>query len=333
MGDIEILNELFQKYNIAAEVVNTIKGSTVTRYEVKVDPFTTKMEHLLNLDENIAFSLRAHEKPIMFPVYDRSVIAIDVLSGMAPTLRLKDMLANRSEISDLYTLPLLLGKTIDNRDYIVDLVDVPHLLIAGTTGSGKSVGLKSMVVALHKYRPNTEFVFIDPKCVELTAFRDIGSVDTEPNTILDKLECILARVNDRYEELRRANVSKISELNGAFDYVVVVIDELADMFNFHKMMRPTLCKIVQKSRAAGIHVIAATQRPSVDIVSGLIKSNFPGRMAYKVSSYEDSRTILNNAGAERLLGSGDMLYRRAIGSFERIQCPFVGNDEIVGLLE
>jgi len=333
MTDTEVLNELFHRYNVEAEVVNIIQGSTVTRYEVKVDPFTTKMEQLFSLDENIAFSLRTHEKPIIFPVYDKSIVAIDVLSGLAPTLQLADMLEGRKEISALYTLPLLLGKTIDNRDYIIDLVDVPHLLIAGTTGSGKSVGLKSLVVALHKYRPDTEFIFIDPKCVELTVFEGLGPICTEPDQIMNRLERILGRVNDRYDELRNANASKISELDEGFNYVVVVIDELADMFAFHKSMRPLLCKIVQKSRAAGVHVIAATQRPSVDVVSGLIKSNFPGRIAYKVSSYEDSRTILSNMGAERLSGSGDMLYRKAVGSFERIQGPFVSNDEITSLLE
>lgn len=336
MNNEQALNRLFTQHKVAAKITNSTQGSTIARYEAQIDPYTVRMDAFFALEDNIAHLLRAPRRPVIFPIYEKGVIAIDVPTGRPPDLHLRDILNETKEVSDLYALPLILGHSVQGTSYLADLVEMPHLLIAGTTGSGKSVGLKSMITALAYFRPKTEFVFMDPKYVELSVFSDTktGQVLTAADQVLAFLEHLEVQVEDRYAYMRTVGASNITEITKkGFSYIVIVIDELADLFASHKGIKDALCKIVQKSRAAGVHVIAATQRPSVDVVSGLVKANFPGRIAYRMSSHNDSKTILGTAGAEKLLGKGDLLYRKTGGAFERIQGPYIERDDIKKILK
>ncbi len=327
--NINHLNELFKRNKIKAKVINVVRGVTFTRYEAEIDPFSFQMEKVSALEDNISHLLRSAELPIIFPIYERSIIAIDVVNSTREDLSLKTVLTNTRGIRSC-KLPLVLGYTVYNEPFVVDLVDAPHILVAGTTGSGKSMGLRSIVAGLLHFTEDVEVFLIDPKCVEMSVFKDHERVDviTDIDEAHATLRFIQMWIDNRYATFAEQGINNISEAEG-MPYIVLVIDELADLFAHHKDMRNDLLKIIQKSRAAGVHVIAATQRPSVDIVSGIIKSNFPTRIAFKVSSYEDSRTILSSKGAERLQGKGDMLYRKSIGSFERIQGSLATNEDII----
>lgn len=339
MSDEQIknLNTLFNTHKLKAKIINCIRGPTFTRYEVEVDPFNFRMEKFLALEENIAHLLQVPEPPIMFPIYERSIIAIDVINNQREEVHLISALASVDDVTK-FKLPMVLGYTVYGFPFVIDLVEAPHLLVAGTTGSGKSVGLRSIVTSLLHFNSDIEVLMIDPKAVELSIFDDLGyaCVITELEEIDRVFGYAHHRVQERYHKFRLMGMSNIvdanEQLENKYPYIVLVIDELADLFQHRKDAKDDILKLVQKSRAAGIHVIAATQRPSVDIVSGVIKSNFPTRIAYKVSSPQDSRTILGDKGAERLLGKGDMLYRRAVGSFERVQGAFVTNEDIVEIL-
>lgn len=326
------LNNLFTLRGVKSQIVKVIVGPTFTRYEASVDPFSFRTEQFIALEENIAHLVHASEPPIIYPIYERSVVAIDILNQQRSPVYLEGLLSKVGDIST-YRLPVVLGSSVQGQPHVIDLVDTPHMLVAGATGSGKSVGLRSMLTSLIYFnRENTRLLLIDPKAVEMSIFSDLqlAEVITDMDQARDALHYVQHQVNARYEMLRGAGVSNVAEMKG-IPYLVVVIDELADLLQHDKMIKDDLLKIVQKSRAAGIHLIAATQRPSVDIISGIIKNNFPARMAFKVSSSEDSRVILGNAGAEKLLGQGDMLYRFA-SSFERLQGAMITNQQITTLL-
>jgi S-DNA-T family DNA segregation ATPase FtsK/SpoIIIE len=289
------------------------------------------MEHFFILEENIAHLLRLTERPIISPIYERAMVAIDAINTQQSTVELKEILQTL-KTSDL-ELPLVLGRDIYKQPFVVDLIEMPHLLVAGTTGSGKSVGLRSMIAGLLHFRPKVELILVDPKRVEFSIFKDLPtcSVISETSEVLRQLQQVALQVEERYVDLAERGLSNIADIKSGRSYVVIVIDELADLFAADKQLKTVLLQIAQKSRAAGVHIIAATQRPSVDIVSGVIKNNFPGRIAYKVSSYEDSRTILGSSGAEKLRGRGDMLFRKGPCIFERIQGPHVINSTILNI--
>jgi len=289
------------------------------------------MDRFQELEHNISLLLQVPELPIIYPLYEKSSIAIDVLNQQRTNVELKSILPNIERPK--LTLPIVLGNDVYNKPFVVDLKDTPHMLVAGTTGSGKSVGLRSMLTSLLYFNKNIDLILIDPKAVELVIFDELKLADviTDMDKVDQIFDYVLYQVQERYRQLRKRNVSNISEVTD-MRYLVLVIDELADLFQFNSDAQSILLKIVQKSRAAGVHVIAATQRPSVDVVSGVIKNNFPTRVAYKVSSYEDSRTIIGERGAERLLGQGDLLYRGSSNAFERVQGAYVSNSDICALL-
>ncbi len=281
----------------------------------------------------MAHLLQSPTLPIMFPIYERSIVAIDIPNKERKTVDLKTVLMNTKDIEE-FKLPLVLGYTVYNEPFVIDLIDAPHVLIAGTTGSGKSVGLRSLITGLLHFVRDVEIYMIDPKGVEMSVFDEYeqAEVITDMDEAEDLLGFIQFRVEDRYARLKEQGVSNIIDAKD-MPYIVLVIDELADLFAHNKDIKDDMLKIIQKSRAAGIHIVAATQRPSVDVVSGIIKSNFPTRIAFKVSAQEDSRTILGSKGAEKLLGYGDMLYRKLTGSFERIQGAYVTDDDISTILK
>ena len=331
------LNQLFTLHGIKAQIVKTIVGPTFTRYEASVDAFSFRMDKFTALEDNIAHLVQAPEPPILYPIYERSVVAIDVLNQQRAEVRLDSLLSQIQQSPSQMKIPIVLGADVHSQPYLVDLVETPHILVAGTTGSGKSVSLRSMLTSLIHFNRNVELLLIDPKAVELSVFNDLGlggavNVVTDIEEAQYAFDYVHHQVNVRYDMLCRAGVSNISDTKG-IPYLVLVIDELADLLQYKKTFHNELLKIAQKSRAAGIHIIAATQRPSVDVISGVIKNNFPTRIAFKVGSQEDSRTIFGCGGAERLLGRGDMLYRRSTNSFERLQGAMVTNQEIIGLLK
>lgn len=345
---IEKLTKLFAQHGLHHDAISVITGDTVVRYRVQIDPMRFKgMDKFLALDENIAYLLGLTSKPIIAADYRDGSVIIDTVTGRRSYVSLTDLLPDINWYQRMTkragkaggTLPIIIGRDVDRKPLMIDLAESPHLLVAGTTGSGKSIGLRSMITSLMYMRPNTRFLFIDPKGVELTIFDDIRHenkfafdlarpyVLTQPEEILEGLEAVADYVEVVFDVLREQKVASMSDVKRP-RYVVVVIDELADIITGNKKVMNLLLKIVQKSRAAGVHVIAATQRPSVDIVSGTVKANFPGRLAFKVSSRQDSTTILGNMGAERLLGKGDFLYRISPGIFKRGQGAYVSDAQI-----
>ena len=329
----EHLCSLLAHHNINTQLLQSIEGPTFTRYEMSIDPFNFKIDQVLAIEENIAYVLQSPQPPIIYPIYEQSKFVIDIVNQERRDVDFTQLLAKVGDTSQ-YKIPMILGSDVYSNPHIVDLADLPHLLIAGTTGSGKSVNLRSMLTSMiYLGREKLLLTMIDPKSVELSVFGDLGLADVVTN--LDEVSGVLnfvyKQVENRYKMLHDAGVSDISEMPGV-PRIVVVIDELADLIQYKKTTTNELQRIVQKSRAAGVHVIAATQRPSVDVISGVIKNNFPARVTFKVSSQEDSRTILGGGGAEKLLGRGDMLYKYSSNSYQRLQGAYINSKQIKSLL-
>jgi len=335
MTNVEKLMKLFEDRRLEIRGIEEIHADTVTRYIVEVDPIKFKgRDKFVSLDENIAYLLGLSQKPIISSNYEKGIL-IDCVDGRRErkTVLLSSLL--EEEISG--ALPMVIGNDTYGNSFAIDLIKAPHLLIAGTTGSGKSVGLRGMITSLIYYRPDTKFVFIDPKGVELSIFndhkKDYWFTNEYAKTIVNVEEAygVLEEVREYSEtvfaRMSEERVSDVSQLKDP-QRVVVVIDELADLVSDNKEFMKLLLRIVQKSRAAGVHVIAATQRPSTDIVTGTVKANFPSRISFKVSARQDSQTILGGIGSERLLGKGDLLYMKSAGEYERIQGAFVDDETI-----
>ena len=355
-------------YKIQINDVTAIVGPTVTLYKVFPAP-GVKIADIKRLQEDIAMSLKA--KGVRVVTLDDSV-GIEVANDYSTIVPLKALLNDDAFRKSKYELPVAIGYTITQKVKVFDLSDAPHLLIAGATKQGKSVGLNVIVSSLlySKHPSELKFVFIDPKMVEFSAYAqllhhylavlpDASSEEDEQNNAIVKkpkdaekvLRSVCIEMDERYELLSRAGVNKITLYNDKFchhhlrsdeghrflPYLVVVVDEYADLTMTSgggpeakaagRSITGSIIRLAQKGRAAGIHVILATQRPSVDVISGLIKSNFPMRIAFRVASRVDSMTILDAPGAEKLIGRGDMLFSAGIDS-ERIQCGYVGGDEI-----
>src|SRR6185437_14722656 len=268
---------------------------------------------------------------------------------------LKEALASPNFINSTYDLPIVLGKTISNEVFVADLAKMPHLLMAGATGQGKSVGINTIIASiLYKKHPeDVKFILVDPKKVELSLFKNIENhflpelpdgqeaIITDTRLVVDVLKSLCVEMDDRYEKLKDAQVRNIKEYNkkvekGLLDqtihkrlpYIILVMDEMADlMMTAGKEVELPIARLAQLARAIGIHLIIATQRPSVNIITGIIKANFPSRIAFRVTSRIDSRTILDSGGAEQLIGRGDMLYSTG-NDLLRLQCPFIDTDEV-----
>jgi S-DNA-T family DNA segregation ATPase FtsK/SpoIIIE len=332
-GSEQQLCTLLIHYGIKTQLLRKVEGPTFTRYELSIDPFNFKIDQVLSIEENIAYVLHSPEPPIIYPIYEQSLFVIDIVNRERQNVEFVQLISKVKDVSQ-YKLPIMLGGDVYNNPYVMDLAEFPHLLVAGTTGSGKSVNLRSMLTSMiYLGREKLLLTMIDPKSVELSVFGDLGLADviTDIEKVPSILSFIYQQVESRYKILHKAGVSDISEIPG-MSRIVVIIDELADLIQYKKTIRGDLQRIVQKSRAAGVHVIAATQRPSVDVLSGVIKNNFPARVAFKVASQEDSRTILGGGGAEKLLGRGDMLYKQSSGSYQRLQGAFIDNQQIKSFL-
>ena len=342
-------------YNIGIEKIKATVGPTVTLYEIVPDK-GVRISKIKNLEDDIALSLSALGIRIIAPIPGRGTIGIEVPNVKKSIVSMRSLIAGEKFQKSDMDLPIALGKTISNEDFVVDLAKMPHLLMAGATGQGKSVGLNAILVSLlyKKHPAELKFVLVDPKKVELNLYKLIENhylaklpneeeaIITDNKKVIYTLNALCIEMDTRYELLKVAQVRHIKEYNQKFlnrklnpnnghrflPYIVLVVDEFADlMMTAGKEVEAPIARLAQLARAIGIHLVIATQRPSVNIITGTIKANFPGRIAFKVTAKVDSRTILDAGGADQLIGRGDMLLSQS-GELTRLQCPFVDTPEV-----
>jgi S-DNA-T family DNA segregation ATPase FtsK/SpoIIIE len=347
--------ETLRNYSIEIVQIKATPGPTVTLYEIVPAP-GIRISKIKNLEDDIALSLAALGIRIIAPLPGRGTIGIEVPNSNPQIVSMKSMLESSAFINNKYELPIAIGKTISSEPYITDLAKMPHLLMAGATGQGKSVGLNAIISSLlyKKHPAELKFVMVDPKKVELSLYSKIekhylaklpdseDAIITDTHKVVRTLNSLCIEMDQRYDLLKIAQVRKISEYNLKFiarklspvdghrylPYIVLVIDEFADLImTAGKEIELPIARLAQLARAVGIHLIIATQRPSVNIITGTIKANFPARVAFKVSSKIDSRTILDSSGAEQLIGRGDMLVTNG-NDLVRLQCALIDTDEI-----
>lgn len=341
------LEETFKTFGIDAEVTEIICGPTVTRFEI-TPPVGVKVSKILNLSDDIKLNLAVPDIRIEAPVPGKAVIGIEVPNKKTASISFRELLESKEFKSAKSKIAVTVGKDIGGKVIVSDVGSMPHLLIAGTTGSGKSVCSNSLILSmLFRAKPDeVKFVMIDPKKVELAMYNGIPhmlhDVVTDPKQAASVLNALVIEMNERYEKFAERGVRNLEGYNQALEkdepkmpQIIIVIDELADlMMAAAKEVEESICRIAQLARAAGMHLIIATQRPSVDVVTGLIKANMPSRLALKVSSQTDSRTILDMGGAEKLLGKGDMLFFPAgLPKPIRVQGAWIPDEEIKKILD
>jgi S-DNA-T family DNA segregation ATPase FtsK/SpoIIIE len=342
-------------YNIGIEKIKATIGPTVTLYEI-VPQAGVRISKIKNLEDDIALSLAALGIRIIAPIPGKGTIGIEVPNSNPQIVSMRAVVASEKFQNSKYDLPIVLGKTISNETFVTDLARMPHLLMAGATGQGKSVGLNAILVSLlyKKHPSQIKFVLVDPKKVELTLFNKIErhflaklpgdgeAIITDTKKVVATLNSLCIEMDERYELLKDAEVRNIKEYNAKFisrrlnpenghrflPYIVLVVDEFADLImTAGREVETPIARLAQLARAIGIHLIIATQRPSVNIITGTIKANFPARIAFRVTSKIDSRTILDSGGADQLIGRGDMLLSTG-NDLIRIQCAFVDTPEV-----
>jgi DNA segregation ATPase FtsK/SpoIIIE, S-DNA-T family len=355
----QIVNTL-KNYKIEISKITATVGPTVTLYQIVPAP-GVRIARIKNLEDDIALSLAALKIRIIAPLPGTGTVGIEVPNKNRRKVWLREALSSDAYRKQEYDLPIALGKTIDNKVFVTDLVKMPHLLIAGATGQGKSVGINTILLSLlyKKHPAELKLVLVDPKKVELSPYNHLIShflgfmadedepIITETSRVIYTLNSLCTVMDRRYKMLKEAGVRNIKEYNEKFiarqlnpnlgnefmPFIVLVIDEFADLImTAGKEVELPISRLAQLARAVGIHLIIATQRPSVNIITGIIKANFPARLAYKVSSKIDSRTIIDNGGADQLIGQGDMLL--SFGSeIIRLQSPFVDTHEVEKVIE
>ena len=351
----EILERVLRDFGIAAKVVEIHIGPAVTEYELTVPP-ATKVNRILSIDKEIALALAAKDVIIQAPIPGKSTIGIEIPNPTISSVTLREVLESPQNLKSDAKICAALGKDIMGTPKVFDLTKMPHLLVAGSTGSGKSVCINGIIASiLMRYKPTeVKLVLVDPKKVELTNYNGIPHllcpVVSDPKKASLTLQKVVTEMDRRFQTFSDKEVKNITGYNEMIDkynkkhpespqnrmpYIVVIIDELADlMLVASKEVEDSITRITQLARAAGIHLIVATQRPSTDVITGLIKNNIPSRIAFAVASQIDSRTILDQRGAERLLGKGDMLYfPMGESAPTRIQGSFINDDEIKRLID
>ena len=351
--------ETLSHYNIGIASIKATIGPTVTLYEI-VPEVGIRISKIKNLEDDIALSLSALGIRIIAPIPGKGTIGIEVPNKNKEMVSMRSVLSTEKFMKSDKELPVVFGKTVSNEVFVVDLAELPHLLIAGATGQGKSVGLNVLLASLlyKKHPSQLKFVLVDPKKVELTLFNKIerhflaklpdggDAIITDTKKVIHTLNSLCVEMDLRYDLLKDAQVRNIREYNKKFverklnpnnghrflPYIVLVIDELADlMMTAGKEVETPIARLAQLARAIGIHLVVATQRPSVNVITGTIKANFPARLSFKVSSKIDSRTILDAGGADQLIGKGDMLF--AHGDMVRLQCAFLDTAEVERICE
>ena len=344
------LKETLNEFKISAEVTGIRKGPVVTMFEILPAP-GVKLSKIVALQDNIALRLAASSVRIVAPIPGKRAVGIEVPNEDRAIVTFRELIEqNLSEYKKM-AIPVVLGKDIQGEAQLLDIAKTPHLLIAGSTGSGKSVCVNSIILSiLYKRSPNeVKLILVDPKIVELKLYNDIPHlltpVITEPKKALQSLQYCLCEMERRYALLDGLGVRDIINYNKRVEerhiateklpYIVVIIDEFADlMATTGKELESTIARLCAMSRAVGIHIVLATQRPSIDVITGLIKANIPSRIAFMVASKMDSRIIIDQVGAEKLLGRGDMLYASATDPFPvRIQGTYVSDQEVENVVE
>ena len=350
-----IILDKLKRHKIEILSINAIVGPTVTLYELEPAP-DVKISKIESYANDLKMATAAHGLRIIAPIPGRSAVGIEVPNGSRETVYIKSVINTKRFVESDMELPVAFGKTIENEVFLVDLTRMPHLLMAGATGSGKTVGINTIITCLlYKCHPdNLKFVMIDPKKIELSLFRNIERhflatlpgaeepIVTDTTKAQETLESLTNEMDERYDLLKMAMVRDIKDYNKKYNndelddelghrhlpYIVVIIDELADlMMTAGKQIEEPIARLAQLARAVGIHLVVATQRPSVNVITGTIKANFPARLAYQVASKVDSRTILDTGGADQLIGRGDMLFTNG-GGMTRIQNAFVSTEEV-----
>lgn len=352
--------EVLGHYKIEISKIKATVGPTVTLYEIVPAP-GIRISKIKNLSDDIALSLAALGIRIIAPIPGKGTIGIEVPNSKPDMVAMRTLIASEKFQNSDMELPVVIGKTISNETFIFDLAKAPHLLVAGATGQGKSVGLNAILVSiLYKKHPaQVKFVMVDPKKVELTLYNKIErhflaklpdaeeAIITDTTKVVNTMNSLCIEMDERYELLKNAQVRNIKEYNAKFisrrlnpenghrylPYIVVVIDEFADLImTAGKEIEHPIARLAQLARAIGIHLIVATQRPSVNVITGMIKANFPARIAFKVSSGIDSKTILDATGADQLIGRGDMLISFG-NDITRLQCAFVDTPEVESICD
>ncbi|WP_299053584.1 DNA translocase FtsK [uncultured Polaribacter sp.] len=347
--------ETLKNYKIGIAEIKATVGPTITLYEI-VPEAGIRISKIKNLEDDIALSLSALGIRIIAPIPGKGTIGIEVPNKKSTIVSMHSVISSKKFQESTMELPIALGKTISNETFVVDLAKMPHLLMAGATGQGKSVGLNAVLTSLlYKRHPaEVKFILVDPKKVELTLFNKIerhylaklpdveDAIITDTTKVVHTLNSLCIEMDNRYDLLKAAMVRNIKEYNQKFKqrklnpndghqhlpYIVLVIDEFADLImTAGKEVETPIARLAQLARAIGIHLIVATQRPSVNVITGIIKANFPARIAFRVTSKIDSRTILDAGGADQLIGRGDLLYT-AGNNLNRIQCAFVDTPEV-----
>ena len=352
--------ETLGHYKIGISSISATVGPTITLYEI-IPEAGIRISKIKNLEDDIALSLAAEGIRIIAPIPGRGTIGIEVPNAKKNTVSMLEVLKSEKFQNCNMELPIAFGKTISNETFVVDLAKMPHLLMAGATGQGKSVGLNAILASLlyKKHPSQVKFVLVDPKKVELTLFNKIErhylakipdteeAIITDNDKVINTLNSLCIEMDQRYDLLKNALVRNIVEYNAKFiarklnpedghkylPYIVLVIDEFADLImTAGKEVETPIARLAQLARAIGIHLIIATQRPSANIITGIIKANFPGRLAFRVTSGIDSRTILDSSGADQLIGRGDMLISQG-NDLVRVQCAFVDTPEVEAICD
>ncbi|WP_422351745.1 DNA translocase FtsK [Flagellimonas sp.] len=349
-----------KNYKIGIAQIKATIGPTVTLYEI-VPEAGIRISKIKNLEDDIALSLAALGIRIIAPIPGKGTIGIEVPNKNASVVSMRSVIASNKFQKAEMELPIAFGKTISNETFVVDLAKMPHMLMAGATGQGKSVGLNAVITSLlyKKHPAEIKFVLVDPKKVELTLYNKIerhflaklpdseDAIITDNTKVINTLNSLCIEMDNRYELLKTAMVRNIKEYNVKFKarklnpndghkflpYIVLIIDEFADLImTAGKEVETPIARLAQLARAIGIHLIIATQRPSVNVITGIIKANFPARIAFRVTSKIDSRTILDTQGADQLIGRGDMLFTQG-NDVTRLQCAFVDTPEVAKITE
>ena len=352
--------DTLKNYKIDIAQIKATVGPTVTLYEI-IPEAGIRISKIKSLEDDIALSLSALGIRIIAPIPGKGTIGIEVPNKNATMVSMRSVIASPKFRNAEMELPMALGKTISNETFVVDLAKMPHLLMAGATGQGKSVGLNAILTSLlySKHPAEVKFVLVDPKKVELTLFNKIErhylaklpdteeAIITDNTKVINTLNSLCIEMDNRYELLKDAMVRNIKEYNTKFKarklnpehghkflpYIVLVVDEFADLImTAGKEVETPIARLAQLARAIGIHLIIATQRPSVNVITGIIKANFPARIAFRVTSKIDSRTILDSQGADQLIGKGDMLFTQG-NNLIRLQCAFVDTPEVDKITE
>lgn len=340
--------DVLGSFNVGHGEITATPGPTVTLFEFRPS-VGVRLSKIRNLKDEFTVALGASAVRVIAPIPDNGTVGIEVPNKVRVNVPMNDMLSSEEYVSTKMELPLVMGRTVDNSVFMTDLAKMPHLLVAGATGMGKSVGLNVIIASLlNRLTPEEmKMVLIDPKQVELSVYEDIARpylahledlppIITDPDDAARTLDAVIRLMESRYTVLKDAGVRNIQDYNASakdkMPYYVVVIDEYGDLIlsSNDRSMERSICRIAQKARAVGIHMIISTQRPDAKIVTGSIKANFPTRISFRTTTGTDSRVVLDRLGAERLTGMGDMLYF-AGGDTTRVQCAYISTDEVVGM--